>query len=77
MQQINISILAGQDGGLIVYEAVDGEQVLAFGGNLDEASKYLSSRMSKVIVTGGERREVPHQRSMPLLRKVEDLDVAK
>ena len=56
MTQLNITLLAGLDGGLIVYENVDGEPVLVFGGDLDASTKYLTSRMSKIIVSG-ERKE--------------------
>ena len=57
MTQINLTILAGVDGGLIVYENVDGESVLVFGGDLEASTKYLTSRMSKIIVSG-ERKEI-------------------
>jgi hypothetical protein len=51
----NLTILAGADGGIIIYEAVpvhfDGasEQKLVFGGNLEEASKYLTRRMQGLL----------------------------
>lgn len=51
MNELNITILKGRDGGLIVYENIDGESVLIFGGNLEEASKYLSTRMGSIIDT--------------------------
>lgn len=39
--QISLTVLAGTDGGLIIYE---GDR-LVFGGNLDEATTYLHRRM--------------------------------
>ncbi len=43
--QITVTILNGFDGGLIIYENVDGDNRLVFGGNLSEASDYLTKRM--------------------------------
>jgi len=57
--QIQISILSGQDGGLVIYETVDDDSVLVFGGDLEAAGKYLTSRMGKIIVDSAEPRAVP------------------
>lgn len=85
MNAINLSIIAGQDGGLVIYEFIDGEttQTPVFGGDLGAASKYLESRMSKIIVTG-ERKEsaAPRKttREAPIstnLRRLEELEAAE
>lgn len=81
LNQLNISILSAQDGGLVVYEAVEGEQTLVFGGNLDEASKYLHSRMSKIVLSPDRPREIrPNAvREAPMsvaLRRLEEVEVA-
>jgi hypothetical protein len=47
--QIIVTILGGLDGGLVIYETVEGEQQLTFGGNLDEASKYLTNKMRSLV----------------------------
>lgn len=47
-QQINLTIISGADGGLIVYENLDGESALMFGGDLDATSKYLTTRMQRI-----------------------------
>lgn len=46
--QIMLTILAGTDGGLIVYETLESENRLVFGGNLDEVSAYLHQRMDRL-----------------------------
>lgn len=43
--QITVTIYGGFDGGLVVYESVDGESRLVFGGDHEAATKYLSGRM--------------------------------
>ena len=84
MNAINISILAGQDGGLVVYELVEGEtmQTLVFGGDLAAATKYLEGRMSRIIVTSERKEAAPRKaiREAPIstnLRKLEELDAAE
>lgn len=58
-QQIGLSILAAQDGGLVIYEYINGsEQSLVFGGNLEAATLYLSSRMSRIVVQSEEPKGV-------------------
>lgn len=59
VEQINLSIMAAQDGGLVVYEFSEGtDQTLVFGGDLDATTKYLNNRMGKVIV-GAETTAKP------------------
>lgn len=48
--EINISIVSGQDGGLVVYENVDDKSVVAFAGDAEATSKYLYGRMGAIIV---------------------------
>lgn len=60
MNQLNLTIVPGQDGGIIIYEFIDGaEQVPVFGGDLDATTKYLSNRMSKVVATGDQVKAKP------------------
>lgn len=50
MQQLNLSIIPGQDGGIIIYEFTEGsEQIPVFGGDREASTKYLSDRMAKII----------------------------
>lgn len=81
MQQINIFLIAGQDGGLIVYELVDGENVLVFGGDLEASTKYLTGRMSKIIVTGERpQREITAKkpvREITISDRLRSLDEAE
>lgn len=86
MQQITLSIIAAQDGGIVLYEAVDGENVLAFGGDLPSVTKYLEARMSKIIVTGDRKHEVTRAavtasaREAPIstsLRRLEQVEAAE
>jgi hypothetical protein len=49
-KQIDLSLVPGQDGGLVVYENVESENVLAFAGDLEATSKYLTGRMGAIIV---------------------------
>lgn len=82
MQQINLSILAGQDGGLVVYELVDGEQSLVFGGDLDAVTKYMNGRMAKIVVSPDRQKDAPKPiltRETPLssaFRRLEETDAA-
>lgn len=55
-----ITIMAGFDGGRIVYEAVQDEfgthdSRLVFGGNADEVSKYVAERIAKLADAGPEQ----------------------
>jgi hypothetical protein len=64
--------MAGKDGGIIVYEVVTApagddyfetpEQHLVFGGNLEEASKYLTDRMGKMLTDPPRQIEAPKRR---------------
>lgn len=62
MQQDNnhmvLTIMAGFDGGLIIYDGSNGGSRLVFGGNIDEASKYLNDRMSKLLSEPAKERPV-------------------
>lgn len=72
---INLTILAGQDGGLVIYESVNDEygapdSRLVFGGNLDEASKYLTSRMSGMLDENAKMPKTePRQIEAPKIRR--------
>ena len=46
--QITLTILSGTHGGLIVYETIEGEQHLVFGGDHEAATKYLATRMANL-----------------------------
>lgn len=50
--QFSITVMRGFDGGRIIYETVVDEfgaheSRLVFGGNVDEASKYVAERIAK------------------------------
>lgn len=47
--QMVLTVIAGFEGGLIIYDGTNGTSRLLFGGNLDEASKYLTARMEKLL----------------------------
>ena len=54
-----LTVMAGFDGGRIVYESVIDEfgahdSRLVFGGNADEASKYVADRIAKMAEAGQE-----------------------
>jgi hypothetical protein len=66
-----ITVMAGFDGGRIVYESVIDEfgahdSRLVFGGNADEASKYVAERISKMA------EEPPRQVEAPKARRRKD-----
>jgi hypothetical protein len=49
--QITVTVYGGFDGGLVIYESTQqGENRLVFGGNLEEANKYLHRRMADLLV---------------------------
>lgn len=49
---ISFDIHAGKDGGVGIYEMIpDQAAELVFGGNLEEATKYLNRRIGEVINT--------------------------
>lgn len=84
IEQLNLTVFAGQDGGLVIYELIDGEQVLVFGGDLEAFSKYMNARGSKIIVTTDRpAKEPPRQiarREAPVsanLRRLEELEAAE
>lgn len=62
MQQDNnhmvLTVMAGFDGGLIVYDGSNGGSRLVFGGNIEEASRYLTARMEKLVSEPPKAREV-------------------
>lgn len=47
--QTTVTICAGFDGGIIIYESAQGESRLVFGGDHEAATKYLASRMARLI----------------------------
>lgn len=53
MQQDNnhmvLTVMAGFDGGLIIYDGSNGGSRLVFGGNIEEASRYITARMEKLV----------------------------
>jgi hypothetical protein len=52
MKTISFDIHAGKDGGVGIYEMIpDQAAELVFGGNLEEATKYLNRRIGEVINT--------------------------
>jgi hypothetical protein len=73
---IQLTIYAGQDGGLICYETVldteygTPDSRLVFGGNLDEASKYLTGRMAGMLDGKSEPQETPRQLEAPVKIRV-------
>ena len=78
---IQLTIMAGKDGGVIVYETVTEEdfgtidQHLVFGGNLEEASKYLTDRMGKMLTDPPRQIEAPKSRRRRAEPAAEPLDV--
>lgn len=49
--QITVTVYGGFDGGLVIYETTGtNESRLVFGGNLEEANKYLHRRMAELLV---------------------------
>jgi len=84
MTQLGLTIVAGQDGGLVIYELIDGEQVLVFGGDLEAFTKYMNARGSKIIVTADRPSKEPSRptarREAPVtanLRRLEELEAAE
>ena len=73
---IIVNIMAGQDGGLVVYEAVDAEQTLVFGGDLDAVTKYLNTRLARIVHQPEQAPPTrPGLREAPIsaaLRRLED-----
>jgi hypothetical protein len=74
---MNLNILFGCDGGYIVYETVNAgefneyEQRLVFGGNLDEATKYLNARMAAMVDENAKRQNgEPRQIEAPVKIRV-------
>lgn len=70
--QFTITVMKGLDGGRIIYEAtVDEygahESRLVFGGNPDEASKYVAERIAK---QDGEQPKAARQIEGPVKIKV-------
>lgn len=74
---IQLTIYAGHDGGLICYETVlsgdaysTPESRLVFGGNLDEASKYLTGRMAGMLEVKVQPQEPSSQIEQPVKIRV-------
>lgn len=47
--QVTLTICAGFDGGIIVYESDHSDSRLVFGGDHEAATKYLAGRMARLI----------------------------
>lgn len=63
--QITVTVYGGFDGGLVIYESTQqGENRLVFGGNLEEANKYLHRRMADLLVEDGPVTATPLPRSV-------------
>lgn len=70
--QFTITVMKGFDGGRVIYEAVTDEygvheSRLVFGGNPDEASKYVAERIAK---QDGEQPSEPRQIEAPVKIRV-------
>lgn len=66
-----ITVMAGYDGGRIVYESVIDEygahdSRLVFGGNADEASKYVAERIAKLEDAPQQQKDEPRQLEAPV-----------
>lgn len=59
--QITVTVYGGFDGGLVIYESSPGgeESRLVFGGNLEEANKYLHKRMSELLDEKAQAEKLP------------------
>jgi len=72
--QITITVMAGYDGGRIVYETVPSDEYgthdsrLVFGGNVEETSKYVAERIAKMSEAGVD--PAPRQIEAPVKIKV-------
>ncbi len=47
--QINLCIMAGRDGGIAVYELLDGANQLVFAGNVEEFTAYTKKRGETLV----------------------------
>lgn len=59
-EQIDLSIIAARDGGVVIYEAKDGDSVLVFGGDPQAATKYLAGRMEGLQGQSPPAEPIPH-----------------
>ena len=70
---ITLTVMAGFDGGRIVYETVPSDEYgthdsrLVFGGNVEETSKYVAKRIAEMSEAGAQS---PQQIAAPVKIKV-------
>lgn len=72
--QTTVTICAGFDGGIIIYESAQGESRLVFGGDHEAATKYLASRMARLI---DDNAKEPGYSEMSYESALKPLHVAK
>jgi hypothetical protein len=73
--QFTITIMRGFDGGRVIYEAITDdygahESRLVFGGNEDEASRYVADRISRLSGENAAPEQEPRQIEPPVKARV-------
>lgn len=73
---ITITIMAGFDGGRIVYESLQDEfgthdSRLVFGGDVDQCSKYVADRIAKLDSQPAAPRQIEQPAKIRIRRKPE------
>lgn len=78
--QVTMTICAGFDGGIIIYESTHDESRLVFGGDHKAATEYLSGRMARLIDDNakqpGEGGEYDYAPTTPVVTKLPKRTVA-